>query len=159
MKFSCSKSPVYSSQNLQYKFLDWKWPPPLWHRNFITFVCRTLPLALKCDCTSVEMFVKPLVVGAPGHISNKAWLVISSSCFVLFFHRRLNLWLKEKSRQICFQFFTSLFLWLRFFTIWAFSLILSARNFFYSDDHKYVRRLCSTYWFKGRSLRSGSWWI
>ena len=25
---SCSKSPVYSPQSLQYKFLDWKWPIP-----------------------------------------------------------------------------------------------------------------------------------
>ena len=30
VSISCSKSPVKSSQNLQHKFLDWKWPPPLW---------------------------------------------------------------------------------------------------------------------------------
>ena len=34
VSISCSESPAWSSQNLQYKFLDWKWhhpPPP---RNF-----------------------------------------------------------------------------------------------------------------------------
>ena len=28
LSISCSKSLVWSSQNLQHKFLDWKWPPP-----------------------------------------------------------------------------------------------------------------------------------
>ena len=44
VSISWSKGPVWRTQNLQYKFLDWKWPPPLslFHK-FIRFGSCTLP--------------------------------------------------------------------------------------------------------------------
>ena len=46
VSISCSKSYVKSSQNLQHKFLDWKWPPlPLvLFRKFIQFGSGALPI-------------------------------------------------------------------------------------------------------------------
>ena len=45
---SCTKKPCLQIQNLQYKFLDWKWPPlPSleFFRKFIIFVRATRPLS------------------------------------------------------------------------------------------------------------------
>ena len=45
VSMSCSKSPVYSSQNLQYKFLNWKSPFPLWNfsKNSSDLVTEPFP--------------------------------------------------------------------------------------------------------------------
>ena len=41
-----AQKPCLKSQNLQYKFLDWKWPPPplALYQKFIRFGSQTLPL-------------------------------------------------------------------------------------------------------------------
>ena len=43
LSISCSKSLVKSSQNLQYKFLDWKWLSPPFFKNSSDLVAGSIP--------------------------------------------------------------------------------------------------------------------